>query len=342
MKRNYLIITLLVTLSIACSLGGLLPFEEAPGASEPSPQAAEAEPAPSLPPPTQTPTEDTPVPESGESPSMETCQAWIRENHSLDYVNHGCAEHADILQSVEGMGGGVIPVGDERFFIVWFPEGWAQSSDREIIFTLHGNNACTEQNFQWWQGMAEGQNFAVVALQYAEEDLTDEDPNEEHLFDEGAVVYANLTTAYDELQAHCPLQGVPAIYYGFSRGSALSYHLALLDRSPEGRGLFSAYIADSGGTGPAGTGDTPPGYMQDASPVAYDGAHFWLYCGMKDFDGVRCDDMEKASALIQRHGGVVDEFHVSTTGGHGIFNRGVSQATLNAMLDFIASVTVAE
>jgi len=181
---------------------------------------------------------------------------------------------------------------------------------------------------------------AVVALQYAEEDVADANPREDFVFDEAPTVYANLVAAYDELQAHCPLGDAPAVLHGFSRGSALSYHLALLDRGAEGRRLFSAFIADSGGTGPAGTGDTPPGYLKDAPQDAYQGAHFWLYCGLKDYDGVRCDDIDKIRQHILAHGAIVDEFYVNPQGGHGIFIRGRDEATtpaIEAMLEYINS-----
>ena len=312
-----------------------------------------APPAPTAPPtqaaPTSTPglpasTESAPVGE-GTSPTMASCRAWIRQSHSLDYSNHDCQEHADILDSVEGMGGGVIPVGENRFFIVWFPDGWEQSPDPEIVFTIHGNGGCAENNFKWWSEVAEEHNYAVVALQYAEEDVADTDPREDFVFDKADAVYPNLVAAYDELRAHCPIDNVPIVLHGFSRGSAMSYHLALMDRGAEGRHLFSAFIADSGGTGPTGTGDTPPGYLRDAPQDAYHGARFWLYCGMEDEDGVRCDDMEKARQIIQAHGAIVDELYVNPTGGHGIFIRGRDEATtpaIEAMLAYIDAIEYSE
>ena len=59
-----------------------------------------------------------PQPEAS-TPTMATCQAWIRAQHTLDYPNHGCQEHAEILNSVAGNGGGAIPLQDSKFFIAW-------------------------------------------------------------------------------------------------------------------------------------------------------------------------------------------------------------------------------
>jgi len=50
--------------------------------------------------------------------SPDTCSAWIQAQHSLDYDDHGCEEYADVLAYAESIGGGVIPVGEDRFFII--------------------------------------------------------------------------------------------------------------------------------------------------------------------------------------------------------------------------------
>ncbi len=355
MKRLLWPFVLISLFAVACGPAAATPTQELVATSAPPAPTQElvAPPVPTAPAPTAetqpAPTaapQPTALPEArSAAPTMATCRAWIQENHSLDYSNHGCQEHADILRSVERMGGGVIPVGENRFFIVWFPEGWERSSDPEVVFTIHGNGGCAENNFKWWSEVAEAHDYAVVALQYAEEDVADTNPREDFVFDRADAVYPNLVAAYDELRAHCPLGDAPIVLHGFSRGSAMNYNLALMDRGAKGRRLFSAFIADSGGTGPAGTGDTPPGYLKDAPPNAYQGARFWLYCGMKDEDGVRCDDMEKARQLIQAHGGIVDELYVNPTGAHGIFIRGRTETTtpaIEAMLAYIDAIEYSE
>ncbi len=314
MKRKLYILSLLILLLLACSL--LTPSASPTPSSGPSPSDETATPAQES---TAASTAETPSSQGSEAPTLETCRAWIRENHTLDYDNHGCEEHADILTSVAQIGGGVIPVGENRFFIVWFPRDWESREDREVVLTIHGNGACAENNFKWWQSVAQEHGFAVIALQYAEADVNDLDPREDALFDEVPVVYENLIKAYDAVRTHCPVEGIPVVLHGFSRGSALSYQLALMDKGENGRDLFAAFIADSGGAGPAGSGDQTPGYLKNAPTDAYGGAHFWLYCGMKDYDGVRCDDMEKMQELIVTHGGIVDALYVNPKGGHGLF-----------------------
>ena len=281
--------------------------------------------------------------ETGDSePTMATCRAWIRENHSLNYENHGCQEYAYILNAVADQGGGVIPVGDNRFYMVWFPEGWEQSPDRKVVFTIHGNGGCAEVNYRWWHDVAEEHDFAVVALQYAEEDVADIDPRNDFLFDEAQVVYANLATAYEQLQANCPIADTPVALHGFSRGSALNYQLALMNRGANGRQAFSSFVCDSGGPGPIGSASIVPGYLEGAPPDAYAGAHFWLYCGEQDYNGQRCEDMDWMRGLILDYSGTVDAFYRDPTGGHGIFITGSAEtptAAQQALFDYLDALS---
>ncbi len=280
----------------------------------------------------------------GSDPTMAMCRTWIQENHSLDYENHGCEEYAAILNSVADQGGGVIPVGENRFFTVWFPEGWEQSPDPELVFTLHGNGGCAENNVKWWHEVAAEHDYAVVALQYAEVDVADQNPREDFIFDDAGTIYTNLITAYDELRAHCPISDVPVALHGFSRGSAMNYQLALMDRGQEGRQAFSSFVCDSGGAGSIGSAGTIPGYLRNAPPDAYDGAHFWLYCGEQDYDGQRCEDIDWMRGLILDHGGTVDAFYRNPTGGHGIFITGEERPTAAqlALFDYIDSLSPAQ
>jgi len=265
---------------------------------------------------------------------MATCRAWIQENHSLDYPNHGCEEHADILNSVASAGGGVIPLDDSKFFIAWFPDDWESLTDRKLIVTLHGSGGCSERVYQWWVGPAAERHYALVALQYAWQDETAE---EGYAFDDADQIYENLRTVFGQLQAHCPLDDTAVVYHGFSRGSARSFEIALLDRAADGMGVFSAFISDSG-TGFAETGGEVPTYLQEAAPDAYSGARFWLYCGGQDHDGMTCEGMRRMGPLLEEHGATVTTYRYAP-GGHGIFSTvrpgGPPSLALNAVFEYI-------
>lgn len=295
----------LVLVTSACS-----PF------TPPTPSPRERAPAPTeerQPAPTAPPTAAAPA-ESGTAPTMASCRAWLREQHSLDYPDHGCQEHADVLNSVAGTGGGVIPLQDSKFFITWFPDDWERLTDKTLIVTLHGSGGCAERVYQWWSRPAAERNYALVALQYAHADATAE---EGYAFDDAEQIYDNLRTVFADLQAHCPLDDTTVVYHGFSRGSARSFEIALLDRAADGMGVFAAFISDSG-TGFAETGSEVPTYLQTAAADAYSGARFWLYCGGEDHDGQTCEDMKRMGPLLEEHGATVTTYRYAP-GGHGIF-----------------------
>jgi len=267
---------------------------------------------------------------------LASCWAWMREQHSLEYENHGCDDYTGILNSVESMGGGVIPVGDDRLFIVWFPYGWYELPNRKLVMTLHGNGGCAEPLFRWWTELSGERNYAIVALQYAEEDPSTEDL----IFDDSSQIYENLNTALGQLQTHCPVDDVPVILHGFSRGSARTFELAMTDRSDEGTKTFATFISDSG-TGFAETGGEIPPFLEDAPPDAYSGARFWLYCGEQDHEGQTCIDMERMAQIILDLNGTIDDFYTNPTGGHGIFltgEPGDPGPALTALFDYIDTI----
>ena len=245
----------------------------------------------------------------------------MRAQHTLDYDNHGCEGQAGILSSVVDAGGAVIPVGENRFYMTWFPENWEILSNRKLILTLHGVGGCAERNFEWWLPLAQKHGYAIAALQYAEADIRNVDPEEKYVFNDAHEIYTNLKAILTDLDTHCPLNDTAAVYHGFSKGSTLSFHIAMLDRSPEGIAAFSTFISDSGGAF-AKPGGAVPGYLENAPQSAYWGAHFWLYCGEKDNRGRVCQDVDRMVRIILPLAGYVDAVYKFPPGGHGIFITG--------------------
>jgi hypothetical protein len=261
-----------------------------------------------------------------------TYREWIQGNHSLDYPNHGCEDYADILTSVQNSGGGVIPLANDRFFMTWFPENWDTLPDKRLIVTLHGNGGCAEKLFQFWQKPAMRQNYAIAALQYAAEDASGN-----FVFDDSVRIYEHLRVMLDTLNTHFSLEDVPIILHGFSRGSARTFELAMLDRADDGMQAFSAFISDSGTVFPENAGQLSA-LLQQADPDTYRGAHFWLYCGGQDHGGQTCRGMNKIQQFVLAHAGVLDDFYQHPTGGHGIFITNTPQGpgpALTALFEYI-------
>ena len=264
--------------------------------------------------------------------SFEGCTAWIRANHSTDYEGHGCEEYADVLDIAAADGGGVIPVGDNRFFIVLFPDDWESLPERKLVVTLNGSGGCAESVYKWWTQLSEGRGYAIASLQYAVEDAAGD-----HHFDDAGIMYDNLLSLLDELRGACPLCDVPVVLHGFSLGAGRVVEIAMMDRADDGAKAFSAYVIDSGSGFSAYDGDIPP-YIEDAPADAYAGGHFWLYCGEQDSAGATCGLMEKLAPLIPLHGGAVDDFYVNPEGGHGILlsgEPGEPGEAMTALFDYI-------
>jgi len=204
------------------------------------------------------------------------------------------------------------------------------------VVTLHGSGGCAEKVFHWWTTLSAQRQYAIAALQCAEEDPA----TGEVRLDSGFQVYDNLRAMLTQLQAHCPLDDVPVVLHGFSWGSARTLEVALLDRGDEGMHAFSSFICDSGTGFAESNGEIPP-YLRDAAPDALNGARFWLYCGERDHDGQSCRDMEKLQPLLLAHGATVDDLYRNPTGGHGILltgEPGNPGPALTALFDYIDAI----
>jgi len=242
------------------------------------------------------------------------CRQWIAAAHRPPPAAHGCGELSPVLEELMEAGGAAIPVGRGRFFLAWFPEGWEARPGRRLVISLHGNGGCAERMFHFWHRNRRDHDYAIVALQYAEQDA-----GGELRFDDDAAIYDHLRLALDDLGGHCPLAGVPVVLHGFSRGSARVFEIAALDRA--GDRLFAAFIADSGTVFPEYRGRLSPRLARlDAD--GYEGARFWLYCGGRDHRGRTCRGLGRMARFVEDHGGVVDALYRHPPGGHGIFITG--------------------
>jgi len=202
-------------------------------------------------------------------------------------------------------------VGEERYYLVYFPAGWETDPGQKVIVTLHGTGGCAEWMVNhWYQASSPDHAWALVALQYYD--------RESQQYDDDTVLYENLKTVFRDLTAHCPVGESSFFYHGFSRGSAQSFPLAIRDRAEAQ--IFSAFIADSGCAGL----NYPT--LREAPEDALAGARFWLWCGQNDVSTVdasrmTCDGMEEDMVpYVEVHGGVVDGFVREEGVAHGMFN----------------------
>ncbi len=251
---------------------------------------------------------DTPV----ESPTMDTCEAWLKDSSGLQVPEEACEGDWDTFRAeLQALGGGVFPVGDGRYFLVYFPTGWAPETGKMVV-ALHGTGGCAEWMLNWWYQATTGvRTYALAALQYYDRSTGE--------YDDDATIYANLQSMMAQLRGHCPLETTHVFYHGFSRGSAQSFPVAVRDRA--GEKIFSAFIADSG------TAGLDYDTLADAPDDALTGSRFWMWCGENNcssvppYSSTMCERMsEDMVPYVEGHGGTVDALVQDPLGCHGVFN----------------------
>ncbi len=255
----------------------------------------------------------TSTPSSMATPTMTTCWDWLDSSAGLDVPDEACEGDWDFFrEELANRHGGTFPVGDGRYYLVYFPESWTPDIGK-LVVAIHGTGGCAEWMVNWWYQATNGiKDYAVVALQYYGGSGDDYDPDD--------VIYANIQAAMEQVRAHCPLETTHVFYHGFSRGSAQAFPIAVRDRG--GDKLFSAFIADSG------TSSLDYDTLASASDNALTGSRFWMWCGQHNcssvtpYSSTMCERMEEDMVpYVEGHGGTVDALVKDPSGCHGIFNK---------------------
>ncbi len=245
-------------------------------------------------------------------PTMAECRQWITSSATLS-VPIACPDWMPFRLGLLQRGGGAFtvgPAGNERYYLVWFPDDWENVADRKIVISLHGTGGCAEWMLNHWYTTSLTHSWGLVALQYY-------DPRT-RLHDDDEAIYQNLEAVVGDLRAHCPITGSDIFYHGFSMGSANSFPVAVRDRAAADH-LFAAFIADSGCAGL----NHPT--LKNAPDDALTGARFWMWCGENDIStisptrmtcAVMRDDM---IPYVEGHGGQVDALVEEEGTSHGMF-----------------------
>ncbi len=295
------------------------------------------------------------------APTLESCKAWVLENHRNTYEPNGCwtigglseeewAEYFDSIQTLEGGFGGVLPIGDDRFVSLWIPDDWeTMEQGQTLLVGLHGSAGCTSTLFdEWYDYTHASRKYALAAVQWMgatysearDNYYIDEDTN----WDSGEAIFEGTQEFLDQLYANCPFDDASTVLYGFSRGAARSFHVTACDShnlSVSGSRYFNTTIADSGGGEFYQDDDW---CWADLDAVDYMSSRFWLFCGTEDSGGVNCDHLSSSKDSVEERNGIVDELYMEEGRGHGIFSDDGSPHSpespsdaQNAMFDYIDS-----
>ncbi|HCH62233.1 MAG TPA: hypothetical protein DFR83_05470, partial [Deltaproteobacteria bacterium] len=233
--------------------------------------------------------------------SGERCSAWVA---SALYEPEPSTCSGDIRRALDQIGfdaPGSLDLSSGRRALVWFPDDWADRTQRTVLTLLHGSAGCPEAMFadaRW----AFGDAHALVSLG--------------HKLPSGGFldelsIHADLNETLTALSAPCPTADATHLLYGLSRGGYRAIQLGGLDQ--EGDARFAAVVSDSG--------SVPTSVLSGPS---YRGARVLLWCGEYDPDPVQdgrttCDVMGSDMVPYLERGGASAELIVGERACHGMY-----------------------
>lgn len=216
---------------------------------------------------------------------------------------------------------------NQSFSIWWQPAGWTASSG--VIVALHGHGAYATSEAYLWQPYAEKYGYAVLTLQwwFGGGDETSD--------------YYRPEQMYPLISAYLKQKGVKAgtvLFTGFSRGSANSYAVAVLDNTGTSSKYFGLVLSNAG---TAASGYPPNQQIASGlfGSLPFSGMRWAMYCGERDPDPTinGCAGMLAAKDWVTKYGATVVLFIDDPTGDHGGFmtnsaNVETALATYGAVL----------
>ncbi|MBL0148256.1 MAG: hypothetical protein IPP87_05760 [Ideonella sp.] len=198
---------------------------------------------------------------------------------------------------------------NQSFSIWWQPAGWTASSG--VIVALHGHGAYATSEAYLWQPYAEKYGYAVLTLQwwFGGGDETSD--------------YYRPEQMYPLISAYLKQKGVKAgtvLFTGFSRGSANSYAVAVLDNTGTSSKYFGLVLSNAG---TAASGYPPNQQIASGlfGSLPFSGMRWAMYCGERDPDPTinGCAGMLAAKDWVTKYGATVVLFIDDPTGDHGGF-----------------------
>lgn len=201
------------------------------------------------------------------------------------------------------------------FLVEWVPSRWDQG---RVLVALHGTGGSPYEEVKDEIPLAREFGYAVVAVHWFDED--------ERRFFDAPKLHRVVERALASFRTRHPTDLSRVALCGFSRGGAVSYEMAWLDRQGEKR--FDLVIAHSGGIPldlvvAPGEGRREDAFFADLmtgrlGEDALAGTRFFLYSGDRDEEwGVEMSrQMEHAERLIESSGGEVVERIRDPEGSH--------------------------
>lgn len=205
---------------------------------------------------------------------------------------------------------------EESYAVFWQP---SQIKQGRIMLAVHGTDGTPYAEVKDEIDFGTRYGYAVLGVQWHNQ-ATD-------LYYSATQLYRIIHKVLQYAKERYGLDLQRIAYVGFSRGSAVSYETAYLDR--KGYQYFDLMISHSGGI-PTNSGVEPgesngPGVFfynlvnNNLGSLPLSGSKFFLYCGEKDeeWGAAMCQKVDYANTQIEKNGGTVVEFIRDANGTHG-------------------------
>ena len=215
-------------------------------------------------------------------------------------------------------GAQILPSADHKSFSVfWKPENYT-SETTPVLVTIHGHGSWAFTEFTIWHEYAKKRGMVFLGIQWW---MGQGEKFQDYLIPQE--IYRIVDDTFREKN----MKG-PALFHGFSRGSANSYAVAAMDVRT-GHRYFDLFIANSGKPGL----DFPPNKdITDGrfgeQPLA--GTQWITFAGGKDTHPERdgFEGMRKAKEFIEKYGGTVVLAIEDPDSDHGGFHRNPKNCNL--------------
>ena len=217
----------------------------------------------------------------------------------------------DQMMAILDVGARVVNLVDlGTFFALWVPDDYGTREPKRVLVLMHGTDGSAYAEISDELDLAQTHGYALVSIQWWK-GLPD-------AYYTALQTYSVIELALRYMADVYETDPHKAALVAFSRGSAQSFEITYWDRALKNE-CFTLTISHSGGI----PTDCPPPFIQsllacEFGGEPFDGARFFLYCGMKDEEwGIRqCIQMRNAEQIVTAYGGIVEEFIEDPDGLH--------------------------
>lgn len=194
-----------------------------------------------------------------------------------------------------------------KYIATWIPQGWEANEKRILMVALHGTGGYPEAEWNGWHSFLEPKGWGFIGVSYLSGDA----------YDDATTTWKRVRAALSDMNQACGTK-LTVHLSGFSRGSAQTFPVTMLDRKDNGP--INGSISHSGAWvigGPL----VPELQAVDGDAASMRGVRIWGWAGTADHTHgtAMTDEMTNALDWVKAHGGTTAPLYISQGLDHGDF-----------------------